>query len=172
MTQTMTSAAPARAKITSLVAAGTTTTAIARVAGLTRPAVDDIASGRTTMLRSYTAGALDEVTLAACIAVTPPRSLVPSTGTIRRVEGLLAMGWTHDEIHARTGIATRRLLRDGSAHVTAATHRTIEDLFSRLCMTPGPSAANRARAHRYGWVSPLAWDNIDDPDETPSGVAA
>jgi hypothetical protein len=43
----------------------------------------------------------------------------------------------------------------------------IDALFRELSMTPGPSAITRRRALRFGWLPPLAWTNIDDPDERP-----
>ena len=58
-------------------------------------------------------------------------------------------------------------------HVRRSTAERIAALYDRWCMTPGPAATrNRAMAVRRGWAPPLAWNNIDDPDEQPRGVRA
>lgn len=169
---TLRDAAPYRRKIETLVGHGATTTAIAAATGLTRPAVDYIRRAETRSLRAFAATALDQVTLADCIAHTEPSGMCPAVGTIRRLEALLAIGWTHDEIHARIGLASRRIMRDQVTQVTRRTHDNVSALFDELCMTLGPSEHNRARARRFGWLPPLAWDDLDDPDELPQGCAA
>lgn len=163
-------ATPYREKVNALLAQGATTTSIAAATGLTSSAVAYIATGQTRWLRSYTSTALDGVTLADCMAATCGGG--PSLGTVRRIRALLALGWTHAEMLRRTGVHTRRVICHPSPVVTARTRAAIAELYEELCMTPGPSEKNRARAARLGWVPPLAWDDIDDPDEVPSGVAA
>lgn len=96
---------------------------------------------------------------------------VPAVGTQRRIRALMVLGWTSRDIAERCGWTTpqavtelltaRRFLQRSTAALVAAT-------YEQLSMRPGPSAQNRLRAERKGWPPPLAWDNIDDPDELPN----
>lgn len=103
-------------------------------------------------------------------------ALVPSRGTARRVQALVARGWSQEKIAARAGITSQRIrpILDGAA-ATAATVRAINALYEELWDQAPPEsthrdkiAASRARgrAARMGWVPPAAWDDIDH-DEHP-----
>lgn len=104
---------------------------------------------------------------------------VDSTGTRRRVQALYALGWTWDALAAELGIPNNssvwRLAHGvhcSDRGVYRETAASIADLYERLCMTrPEGWVADRARsiAIRNGWVPPLAWDDIDDPNAVPSG---
>lgn len=170
---TLTDAAPYRRKIQMLIRQGATTVSIAAATGLTPTSVDYIRKGQPTV-RRYAAEHLELVTLADCLEHTAGHGWMSATGTARRIRALLAIGWTHEHLHAATGIATRRHVKGDKGRVTRRTHEAIAGLYDRLSMTPGPSEQNRARARRLGWVPPLAWDDelIDDPTARPRGVAA
>jgi hypothetical protein len=65
------------------------------------------------------------------------------------------------------------------AYVLASTANHVADVYERLAMRFPPetnrhekAAAARARnlATRMGWPPPLAWDDIDNPDEKPRGL--
>ena len=80
----------------------------------------------------------------------------------------MALGYPQPMIGAERGTPqggvsaiTRR------AVVTAETRAAVAELFDRWCMTLGPSRLSRDRARAAGWLPPLAWDDIDDPDEQP-----
>ncbi len=100
--------------------------------------------------------------------------LVASIGTRRRVQALQCLGWSQRMIAAEVGISSQQALRVllESDRVRVVTHERISAAYERLCMTrPEPSSAStRARlsAQSRGYAPPLAWDDIDNPDETPN----
>jgi hypothetical protein len=97
---------------------------------------------------------------------------VPASGTQRRIRALMAIGWTSADIATRAGWGTPQAVTELLAvrrTVFVATAATIAAIYDDLCMTPGPSEKNRRDAQRKGWPPPLAWDDIDDPDEAPHG---
>jgi hypothetical protein len=92
---------------------------------------------------------------------------------VRRIRALQAIGWTHAEIAAAAGLsvdAIRSPVHRGTS-VYRATADGIERAYDALCMKVAPDSRNarycRTAAARRGWAPPLAWDNIDDPDERP-----
>lgn len=100
---------------------------------------------------------------------------VPAVGTRRRIQALRALGHSRAEIARAAGYA------DGDSYeyamhaetITAATAAKIAAAYETLSMRLGSGPkANRLRvlAARKGWAPPLAWDNIDNPDEVPKGV--
>lgn len=100
---------------------------------------------------------------------------VPKYAAVRRIQALLAMGYTHAYLTERLGLSTNHLISAAQAHATKmllANHRRIAALYDELHMTPGPSAIGAQRARKRGYAPPLAWNDIDDPHETPEGVAA
>jgi hypothetical protein len=49
----------------------------------------------------------------------------------------------------------------------------VRDIYDQLSMQIPEGryvARTRNHAERMGWPPPLAWDDIDDPDECPSGL--
>ncbi len=125
-------------------------------------------------------------TAAAILAVRPapeqlaPSALVDITGTRRRVQALVACGWSQARLARGLGLTAANfcgmLRRD---QVTAATARAVGELYDRLWNQPPPEhdqrtriAASRARNHagQQGWAPPLAWDDdqIDDPGARPA----
>lgn len=97
---------------------------------------------------------------------------VPAHGFKRRVRALMRIGWTQKEIAAELGIAQGNLalkLRTNE-RVRRATHEAAVEVFERHCMTArsGAIAKRTARiAAKNGWPPPLAWTDIDDPNEQP-----
>ncbi|HZN71227.1 MAG TPA: hypothetical protein VFC00_06035 [Micromonosporaceae bacterium] len=100
---------------------------------------------------------------------TPAR--IDSTGTCRRVRALAVLGWTYqaigDELGCRWQFA-RSLASQTHLLVHVTTAARVADVYRRLSGTEGPSVISRRRALAKGWVSPLAWDDIDDPAAEPS----
>jgi hypothetical protein len=92
--------------------------------------------------------------------------MVDPIGTRRRLEALFWMGWSYKEIGRRLGmcdtqfrvIAKRKKIYPESAE-------RVRLLFEELCMTPGPSKMCHTLAVRRGYAPPLAWLDIDDPEE-------
>lgn len=110
-------------------------------------------------------------------------STVPAIGAQRRIQGLVAIGWSQAKLAKRlgwTGANLGQVVHQRDT-VTVETHRAIVALYEALWNTMPPEgnqrdriAASRARriAKNYGWVSPLAWDDdqIDDPLAWPAEV--
>jgi hypothetical protein len=98
---------------------------------------------------------------------------VPSLGARRRVQALRAAGWSRQRIAEAAGWETSGALRyiDRSDTITRTTHERVAEVYERLAMKPPPDemAARRARtwARRQGHPQPLAWWDIDDPNEVP-----
>ena len=102
-------------------------------------------------------------------------SHVDATGTRRRLQALVAVGWAQAwlarELH-RSPANLRRSMTSES--VTARTAQLVNDMYERLWDAPPPrqtiaqrnaSAAARAHATQRRWLPPLAWDDIDEnPD--------
>lgn len=103
-----------------------------------------------------------------------PPALVAATGTRRRLQALMAIGWPTAEICARLGWTGRRS-RDMITQIMHRdrVHRRTRDavaaLYEQLSMTPGPSQCARSRAAVLGYLPPLAWD---DPDHDPAPPVA
>lgn len=119
------------------------------------------------------------------LSVTPPElpystaqsgDLVPAVGTLRRLRGLIAMGYTNEFLASEMGVTKdhfSKVSRDRSPHVTAGTARKAEEIFRRLQVNPVPDSyqarRTRLRAWRKGWLPPFSWDEdtIDDPAAEP-----
>lgn len=106
----------------------------------------------------------------------PDESKVPAAGAVRRVQSLLALGWTHEQIMELTdGYHTGRLLssRKGPPlSISAANWRKVDRAFRALSARRGPNTRAAGMARGLGYVPPAAWDDIDDPLERPKGAAA
>lgn len=99
--------------------------------------------------------------------------VINATGTRRRLEALMWLGWSRATIGSRAGIGATNMTRLRNAPtVTSATAARIARVFDELSMTLPPNtqaAANvRNLARRRGYLPPLAWDDIDDPAERPA----
>jgi len=100
-----------------------------------------------------------------------PHSRVDATGTRRRLQALVAIGWSPELLAtelARSSGSLRRTLTSPS--VTARTAQDVAALYERLSNTPPPrdtgdqrTAADAAQVHAtaHDWLPPLAWDDID-----------
>jgi hypothetical protein len=102
-----------------------------------------------------------------------PRA-VSAVGVARRIQGLMYLGYTYPVLAPMLGVSTAQVHKwaRGWQTITRASSRSrVGEVFERLCMSPMPDGRNakyaRTVARRNGWVSPLAWDDIDDPDEQP-----
>lgn len=106
---------------------------------------------------------------------------VDATGTRRRLQALVAMGYSIASLGRELGIWNIHALVAGSRTNTMtlkANADAVKALYDRLSMTPNnPTewrasiAASRARstAKAHGWPPPLEWDDdfIDDPTYAP-----
>lgn len=104
--------------------------------------------------------------------------LIDSTGTIRRLRALAAVGWSFVYIAGRRGLDRRSVasvadLANGKyPKVRAATAREYALLYDELCTADGPSKRSRTWALKRGWDGPEAWtdETIDDPSAEPFAV--
>lgn len=154
---------------------------IAELAGVSRPTLYHLVSS-TTARRQDTVTADTE---ARVLAIRPSLSLVArhrlveATGTRRRVEALMAIGWSSLRIAAHAGVtptvisSIHRAERCelGTALAVRATYDALWDQVPPQRNRGEKAGYTRARnrATAEGWVSPLAWDDdaIDDPAAVP-----
>lgn len=105
---------------------------------------------------------------------------IDSTGAVRRIQALVALGWSQSKIAARLGIQRSNFtdLAQGRTAVTVAHDKAVRALYDEWSMQLPPQeewrdkiAASRSRnyARQRGWLPPLAWDDglIDDPTASP-----
>jgi len=94
---------------------------------------------------------------------------VPNVGALRRKQALAFMGWTEEEVGRQMGVPQppRPRQRGRIRNVNPATHQWWVEAFEALAMKDGPSTRARSTAITKGWAGPLAWLDIDDPDEVP-----
>lgn len=159
--------APVIQHIHALKKAGWTNPEIADTAGVDRRTVYNI-------LHAYVAQ-VHQRTAAAILALRPDDvpNRVPSLGTRRRMEALAVMGWPLAHIGREAGIhgtQVAELMAGRRKRIPRAQAEAVARIFRRRWMKPGPSQAARTIAARNGWVSALAWNDIDDPEETPKGL--
>ena len=177
-------AEPVRAHVRMLMSAGIGRRTIARASGVPEGTLKKLLYGRPAADRAPSRRVRPE-TGRRILRLTPSVELlaagapVDATGTTRRLQALIAIGWTQTALAARLGWTVgnfHRLLRQ--TRVSAGTARAARALYDELWNTPpaehdhaGRQAAARARntAHRNGWPPPMAWDDntIDDPDAHP-----
>lgn len=102
---------------------------------------------------------------------TDPR--VPALGTQRRIRALQRMGWPMKVLITEFGMQHIGSLTSIFTYdvVKADTEARVREVFERLEATPGPSSIAAKRAAGRGYAPPAAWDDIDDPNESPKGVA-
>lgn len=102
--------------------------------------------------------------------ITGTRSgVVPPLGAIRRVNSLRFLGWRLKDIAERGGLretALRNMLHKKT--VPPAVDQAVRAVYPAMSMTPGPCKHTAGRARNAGYVSPWAWDDIDDDTEVPN----
>lgn len=99
--------------------------------------------------------------------------LSDATGTTRRIQALMALGWTADLIGEKAGMSRQQVTNLTSGRtksVRPATAAKVARAYKALSMKLGPSTLNRVAASRKGWPPPMAWDDIDR-DTKPTGWA-
>jgi len=112
----------------------------------------------------------------------PTSTLRPALGTQRRVQALVALGWSIRQIGLRIDLdpAFLRTVLSSNGRVAASTADRVAALYEELSMSLPPEltkgerqGATRARNHARtrGWLPPLAWDDIDR-DEAPAAKVA
>ncbi len=149
-----------------LLAAGANVAGIAEASGLPVRTLFGIRNRK--WVQGETAAALLAVRKAPAL---PPTGFRPAAGACRRVRALLALGWPLTEQGRRIGMFVQQLsqIANGKvATVSVGTYEAVAGLFEQLSSVPGPSVRAKNQASRVGWLPPLAWDDIDNPDEEPA----
>ncbi|GAC1374274.1 MAG: hypothetical protein NVSMB4_01650 [Acidimicrobiales bacterium] len=155
-------AAPAREHVQKLYRWGYTEGGIAAEAGVHQTTVGRVRTGALPVLRARTSDAL----LATSVYPSDRHTQVPSTGLVRRLNALSALGWAGDDVAALLGTTEAAVTNWRTRpRVLWTSHLRVAELYDRIGMDPGPSPQARSRATRYRWHPPLAWDDIDHPDE-------
>lgn len=173
-------AEPARRHVKALMAAGIGRRRIAEVSGVSGGSLTKLLyggpAGRPPARRIRPATARK---LLAVRANPADGARVDATGTRRRLQALVACGWTKTHLAAELGQTPSNFNVTLHAHqVYASTMRAVRALYDRLWDQPPPEttrwerqAASRARnyARTRGWPRPMAWDDelIDDPQHQP-----
>jgi hypothetical protein len=159
--------APVSVHLKKVIESGRTISQIAKESGVHWNTVHDALNmRRPKMLQSKAEKLL------AVSAAPDESALVDSTGTVRRLRALVAMGHPQSVIAGEVGCAytyISTLTHGQRATVTIALERSVQRAYAKLSMTVGKSSEARARAAAYGWHGPLAWDDdtIDDPKAVP-----
>lgn len=159
---------PARAYAKTLRAAGWTTGQIATAASCAETEISRIIRGTNNTIRADIAARI----LAAkpSLETCTPTSFVPATGTVRRIQALMAIGHTLTSI-ADAADAHRsplgKVLQGHYPTVTVATALSVARVYTQMSKKAGTSQRARNLAKRSGWHGPLAWDDIDDPNAQP-----
>ena len=103
--------------------------------------------------------------------------IVGPTGTRRRVQALVALGWTYGRIGEPLGVtagAVYRLATNYSPTIVRTTAERVAAVYEDMSMTLPPretrvqkrdAAYAQTVARKRGWVTPLAWDDIDTDAE-------
>jgi transcriptional regulator with XRE-family HTH domain len=165
-------AEPVRQHVETLRSSGVGSRRIAELSGVSRSVIQALINGRKKY-GNQPSKLISAANANALLAVAPAPAngaYIDITGTTRRLQALVAIGYTQSELAARLGITPGNAtdLFHGRGKALVATAKRVADLFAELAMTPGPSPRARTYAAKRGWAAPLAWDdNIDDPDAKP-----
>jgi transcriptional regulator with XRE-family HTH domain len=170
-------AEPVRAHVLALKNAGVGDRRIVELSGVSRSALQMLCRGRPganrpprTEVLSRTAEKIMAIPLDVDHRGYGVR--VDSTGSLRRLRALHALGWTQTAIARHIGWTVQNLNRYFISEPDAINRSTavaITVLFNELQLTPGPSERARRHAKKQGWLPPLAWDEdeIDNPAAKP-----
>ena len=175
-------AAPVREHIAALRRSGVGMTQIAKLANTSlshiRALVSTDPDGQPTTHRVRTSTADRILAIEASVASSAPSARIDATGTRRRLQALMAIGWPLPVIAAQLGRTTPNLARSMDRdRINADTAWQITHLYEQIWNNTPPqataaqrnaSATARSHAQRQGWRPPLGWDDIDtDPDLAP-----
>lgn len=134
--------------------------------------------GQSRRIRTQTADRI--LAIRPSLDLAAPSALVDNTGTRRRLQGLVAIGWPQIDLARRAGVVKMSVndqLHGACTTARSSTARTVRDLYEQLwnvdpCtqgVDPRWVKEARALAVTNGWVPPAAWDDdyIDSPAATP-----
>jgi lambda repressor-like predicted transcriptional regulator len=159
-------AAPVARHIRALLDAGTGWPTISKKAGCSTSTLHRILNGQELTRRTVA----DRI-----LAVQPkpaPGRFADSVGTVRRLQALMAIGYSLESLSQESGVNVSVLidaLKGRKPRVRGSVADRVAAAYDRLCMRPGDCARSRNRAARESWVPPLAWSEgaLDDPSAVP-----
>lgn len=176
-------AEPVRQHVIALQASGLGWQRVAAMAGVSDNVVGHLLyrrQGREPSRRMRPENAEKILAVRASLDVLGGTVKVDGTGTRRRLQALIARGWSQSSLAQFIGMFPTNFYRTlHGAMVYASTAVAVRDLYERLWDQTPPestryekSTAARARTYavRRGYAPPLAWDDdsIDDPEAVPS----
>lgn len=109
-----------------------------------------------------------------------PGARVERCGTVRRLQALVAIGWTITALAGMIGTSVSNLgpLVAGKRGVLKSTADRVCDIYDQLWDSPPPETVQAQRARKMAadrrWLPPLAWDDdmgphgIDNPKARPA----
>lgn len=157
-----------RNHIERLTARGWSQDQIAAAAGLNQATISIVLSGRFASVRRTTAAAILNIRLDQTPPI--PRGFTNATGTRRRLQALMVLGYNLPNVSRRSGVAQQALhdaLVGGCQAVRTSTAEAVARVYRQLATRPAPATrpAEQARnlAMLRGWYGPMAWEDIDDP---------
>ena len=157
-----------RLHVAALEGAGWSLRAIAEASGLSPTTVSRVARGLQ--------GTVSRTTARAILSIDPDtlpergagRGFVARVGTVRRIQALMRMGWSHRAMGAHVGEPTQwtvNRLHQRGRWVTRDVHEQVAAMYRELSHHRGPSERTARAAERLGYPGPLDWDDIDrDPE--------
>lgn len=173
-------AEPVRKHVEALSIAGVGRRRLAELSGVSQTAIQTLKNGTPSKrggipparIRRETAEALMVITGAAQVA---PHALVNARGSHRRIQALVARGWSRTRLAGLLGVSNlTAMLKTSSltqqkADQIAALYEKLWDKTPSFNSTHEAVGARRAMnfARRNRWAPPLAWDDIDN-DEAPA----
>lgn len=161
-------AEPVRERIRLLRERGVSTRGIAAAAQITGAGLAWIVNERSERVQYGTAERIMSIPVPLRLASS--HVPVPAIGSQRRIQALIAYGYTQRHLCRESGVSIDNLSRIHHQHfVRAETANRVAAVFNRLQLTPGPDNRSRIRGRREGWPRPFAWDEdtIDDPNAEP-----
>lgn len=146
--------------------------AIAAEAGVSVQSVSRLGRSQQTITQKIAQKilAVDPMTLPSKASKQTTEPMVPRVGTVRRLQALMRIAWSPEEIGRRAGHGRNwvyNLLHQQGQWVTRSTHDKVARIFDELKNTRGPAERTARHAKKMGFPGPLQWDDIDldlEPD--------
>ncbi|KRB73061.1 hypothetical protein ASE01_20000 [Nocardioides sp. Root190] len=163
-------AAAARLHLATLLGAGWSLRSIAGTSGVSATTLSRLNRGGQTNASPQTITAVLKVDPKTIANLTNRRAAEPfvsRTGTTRRLQALLFLGWGHQQMREHCGLNTAALLHQQGRWVTRSTHDAVATMYRELSSRRGPSTKANAFAVRLGYRGPADWSDIDrdvEPD--------
>lgn len=176
-------AGPAREHVRALSACGIGWRRAAQLAGVSQGSMSKLVFGgpgdRSPAKRIRAETEAKILAVAATLGNLGDAALVDATATRRRLQALIACGYSKSRLAARLGVQPSNFHHTDASQVTAATARAVAALYDELWDVPPDESTHHARvsvsrarnyARARGWAPPMAWDDesIGDPAAGPA----